>query len=610
VVQRSIYTSYATSGIPAAANNGDWATHITATSATLSGKLLYQGTSSTQATVFWGTTDGGTTPANWQNSRELGTVGVGAPFTTEVTGLQPWTTYYYRVRVTNSMGSAWAPTSIDFATAGHLPPGWNTAFIGYEQRSGGGAREEAGTFTVRGSGRDIGEGSQGIDNFQYAFRSLSGDGEVRARVATMPVASRNPKVGVMLRETLDMGSRQSSVLLSPAEGVRFMNRTVTGGSTTASANNTPKTAPYWVKLTRSGNTFTGYMSEDGITWTQVGNPATIAMPSTIYAGIPVTAGNRDGSVHHTSTFDNVVITGEGLPMPPTISNVPDQIVEVNGSTGPLAVTVGDLETPPGELTLTASSSNPTLVPNSSIAIGGSGSARTVTVTPVAGLTGTTTITLTVDDGALTASDTFLLTVLPAQVHVTQWQSVSDHDATPQGLAMPDSPLVECRQAGIRRIEVTFSAPISISNASTAFTISGVNSAGSINLGSHGITASASAADNVLSLTFASGPNPAALPDAAKWRFTLNPAVIAGSGGLVLSPSVSTTRLLTGLVGDVDGDGRVTGLDLNRIANTGNYSPGVAASLKADINCDGIINQTDREAAWNNRLKRTDTLPTP
>ena len=102
----------------------------------------------------------------------------------------------------------------------------------------------------------------------------------------------------------------------------------------------------------------------------------------------------------------------------------------------------------------------------------------------------------------------------------------------------------------------------------------------------------------------------ALPDAAKWRFTLNPAVISGSGGLVLTPSATTTRLLTGLAGDVDGNGRVTGLDLSRIANSGTYIPGVAASLKADVNGDGIINQTDRDAAWLNRAKRTDNLATP
>ena len=64
------------------------------------------------------------------------------------------------------------------------------------------------------------------------------------------------------------------------------------------------------------------------------------------------------------------------------------------------------------LTVTASSSNPTLVPNANIVVSGSGVSRTVAVTPVANQTGTATITVTGGDGVSTASDTFVVTVNP------------------------------------------------------------------------------------------------------------------------------------------------------------------------------------------------------
>ncbi len=64
------------------------------------------------------------------------------------------------------------------------------------------------------------------------------------------------------------------------------------------------------------------------------------------------------------------------------------------------------------LTVTASSGNPTLVPNANIVVGGSGVSRTVTITPVANQTGTATITVTGRDGVSTASDTFVVTVNP------------------------------------------------------------------------------------------------------------------------------------------------------------------------------------------------------
>jgi surface-anchored protein len=100
---------------------------------------------------------------------------------------------------------------------------------------------------------------------------------------------------------------------------------------------------------------------------------------------------------------------------PTISNVMDRSTLEGTPTASIAITVGDVETAAGSLVLSAASSNETLVPNGagSFAFGGSGTARTLVITPAAGLSGTTVITLTVTDGDLmTATDTFVLTVNP------------------------------------------------------------------------------------------------------------------------------------------------------------------------------------------------------
>ena len=95
---------------------------------------------------------------------------------------------------------------------------------------------------------------------------------------------------------------------------------------------------------------------------------------------------------------------------PTISNITNKSTTAGTSTGAIPFTVGDAQTAPGSLTLTRTSSNTALVPNGNIVFGGSGANRTVTVTPAAGQTGSTTITVTVSDGALTAQDSFNLTV--------------------------------------------------------------------------------------------------------------------------------------------------------------------------------------------------------
>ncbi len=92
-----------------------------------------------------------------------------------------------------------------------------------------------------------------------------------------------------------------------------------------------------------------------------------------------------------------------------ISNV---TINEDSATAPIAFTIGDAETDPSALIVTASSSNTTLVPNSSaaLALGGSGANRTLVVTPAANRFGSATITLTVSDGALTATRSFTLTV--------------------------------------------------------------------------------------------------------------------------------------------------------------------------------------------------------
>jgi endoglucanase len=126
--------------------------------------------------------------------------------------------------------------------------------------------------------------------------------------------------------------------------------------------------------------------------------------------------------------------------PPTITDIADQSIGVNNATGTIAFTIGDAETAAGNLTLTKSSSNTTLVPLANIAFGGSDASRTVTVTPAANQIGTATITVTVSDGTLTASDTFSVSVTatPFQSWRLQYFGTADSTGNAADLADPDN----------------------------------------------------------------------------------------------------------------------------------------------------------------------------
>jgi fibronectin type 3 domain-containing protein len=98
---------------------------------------------------------------------------------------------------------------------------------------------------------------------------------------------------------------------------------------------------------------------------------------------------------------------------PTISMIADQAVNIDQSTPAIAFTVSDVETPAASLTVTAGASDDTLIPAENIVLGGSGANRTVTVTPAAGLSGSTAVSIIVSDGTNVASRTFNITVSPS-----------------------------------------------------------------------------------------------------------------------------------------------------------------------------------------------------
>ena len=79
----------------------------------------------------------------------------------------------------------------------------------------------AGAFTVSGSGADIWGTA---DAFQFVYQPLTGDGQIVARVTTVPNTDPWAKAGVMIREDLTAGARNAAVLVTPSNGVAFQRR--------------------------------------------------------------------------------------------------------------------------------------------------------------------------------------------------------------------------------------------------------------------------------------------------------------------------------------------------------------------------------------------------
>ena len=165
-----------------------------------------------------------------------------------------------------------------------------------------------------------------------------------------------------------------------------------------------------------------------VTWTNSAGGSGTASGTSNWSisNIPLTAGDNliqviaSGTSYSApnggaTTFNDtikVTYSAGSVNTAPTISSVANQSILVNGSTGAQPFTVGDAETAAASLSVSGTSSNTALLPNSNIVLGGSGSNRTVTLTPAGNQTGTATITLAVSDGSNSTSTSFSLTVSP------------------------------------------------------------------------------------------------------------------------------------------------------------------------------------------------------
>jgi beta-glucanase (GH16 family) len=186
-----------------------------------------------------------------------------------------------------------------------LPPPaapWADQDVGAVGQAGS-AGAQGGTYLLDGSGADVWNTA---DGFNFLSQPLTGNGEVVARVVS--VANTDPwaKAGVMFRETLDPSSTHALVDVTPAYGVQFIRRTATGSASTNTGGDAVS-APYWVKLVRSGNAFTAYDSPDGVNWNWI-DTDTIPMAATAYVGLAVNSHNN--STLNAATFDNVSVVAQ------------------------------------------------------------------------------------------------------------------------------------------------------------------------------------------------------------------------------------------------------------------------------------------------------------
>jgi ABC-type transport system involved in multi-copper enzyme maturation permease subunit len=180
------------------------------------------------------------------------------------------------------------------------------------------------------------------DSFNFAHQPLTGNGTITVRVISLTGEHANitgghgaevgpagpnlvpglaawSKAGIIIKQSLHQGSAYAAMMVTGSNGVRMQYNYT--GDTAGLPGNVSAAHPRWLRLTRSGDTITGYDSTDGTRWTQVGTVTLTGLPATVQAGLFATSpnymvpntsfggsSNIIGSSQATGVFDRLTVS--------------------------------------------------------------------------------------------------------------------------------------------------------------------------------------------------------------------------------------------------------------------------------------------------------------
>jgi regulation of enolase protein 1 (concanavalin A-like superfamily) len=197
------------------------------------------------------------------------------------------------------IGLLWFCCCLPPVLTASVPSGWIEADIGSPGLAGS-VNYSAGTWTINGGGADLCTSDQA----HFAWKPLSGDAVLTAQVVNIANAPSG-QAGVTLRNDLTQGTPEVSVLATTNNGVTFQWRNAPGSgcSFQVAVGLQSLAVPVWVRLVRSGNSFSGYLSTNGVDFIQVGSTQVLPINLAALGGLIVCAGNNSSLA--VATFSNV-----------------------------------------------------------------------------------------------------------------------------------------------------------------------------------------------------------------------------------------------------------------------------------------------------------------
>jgi regulation of enolase protein 1 (concanavalin A-like superfamily) len=208
-------------------------------------------------------------------------------------------------------GNVTTSSPVTVTVSNTLPTGWSSSDIG-NVGAAGSTNFSNGTYIIDGAGANIADTG---DQFHFARVSANGDLTIVARVVSQENTFKWAKAGIMIRETTANTSKYVLLCVTPNNHLFLEARTSTTSPDNSSirvADVSSLGAPRWLRLVRTGTTFSAAYSNDGLSWITTGMSTAsvdVSMNSGVLAGLAVTSGKHD--ILCTTTFDGVGVNDTG-----------------------------------------------------------------------------------------------------------------------------------------------------------------------------------------------------------------------------------------------------------------------------------------------------------
>ncbi len=204
----------------------------------------------------------------------------------------------FTIRATDPKG-AFAEANLQIEVqAGDLSLPWTLGRIG-SLHEGATANGNSKLLAIKSSGLLAGAADCGV----LTWQTLSGDGEITARINTLVNVGRDSRIGLMIRDSLAENSKHVFIGVDGEGSLRWVRRTNTGGYTSLSTMGSGLSQDLWLRLERSGNIISALASRDGSNWSRIGRTILYA-GSSCHIGLALCGGSDDLS---SAMFQDVVV---------------------------------------------------------------------------------------------------------------------------------------------------------------------------------------------------------------------------------------------------------------------------------------------------------------